>query len=130
MNIVRLPGFQDERGNLCWIDGGSTVPFDIKRVFYFTDAPSATIRGDHAHRKCHQFIVLLKGQMDMTLEHQDGETSLIHMIPCGVGFHVLPMTWCKLNVSPGTICIVLASEHYDEADYIRDHEVFRKEIGR
>jgi hypothetical protein len=128
-DFIKLPGVQDERGDLRWIEGGSTIPFDIKRVFYFTDAPSTVGRGGHAHRKCHQFIVLLKGGMNVSLEHPDGTVSEILLRSGGSGFHVVPMTWCQLTVSPDTICLVLASEHYDEADYIRDYNTFREEVG-
>jgi hypothetical protein len=129
-DVVKLPGILDGRGDLRWIEGGSTIPFGIKRVFYFCDACSTATRGGHAHRKCHQFIVLVKGGMNVALEQPDGTVSEIHLNGSGSGFHVPPMTWCELVVSPDTVCLVLASEHYEEADYIRDHGTFLEEVGR
>lgn len=130
MTLLELPGFRDDRGDLRWVEGGKTIPFDIKRVFYFADAPSLTTRGGHAHRSCQQFIVLVKGWMNATLEFRDGTTREIHMRSGGSGFHVPPMVWCELSISPDTVCLVFASEHYDETDYIRDHARFLEEVGK
>lgn len=129
-HLTKLPGVQDGRGDLRWVEGGATIPFDIRRVFYFTDAPSATVRGGHAHRVCQQFIVLVKGEMNVTLRFPDGTTRDIHMRSGGFGFHVPPMVWCELFVSPDTVCLVFASEHYDESDYIRDFGQFLEEVKR
>ncbi len=125
-----LPGTADKRGNLYWIEGGLTVPFEIGRVFYMAHVPGLAVRGGHAHRTCHQFIVPLAGQLDALLDDGMGpvQTVLDHM---GTGLHVPPMTWCELrNFWQETVCLVLASERYDESDYIRDFKQFLEEVGR
>lgn len=129
--IVNLPGVSDERGNLRWIEGGITVPFEIKRVFYMTDVPPlGTSRGGHAHRKCHQFIILANGSMSADLDCDGRSNTALHLRNPNVGFHVPPMVWCTLSLSPGAMCVVLASELYDENDYIRDYMTFLKEVKK
>jgi hypothetical protein len=130
MTIMRLPGVSDERGNLRWIEGGNTIPFEIKRVFYITEVPRGSLRGGHAHRKCHQFIVLVKGELSCTIDHGDGHETSFTMRSGDSGIHVPPMTWCSLFMDPDTVCLVLASERYDESDYIRQYDLFLEEVGK
>lgn len=125
-----LPGVDDGRGNLRWIEGEATIPFGIKRVFYMTGVPYLAVRGGHAHRGTHQFIVSLEGRFDATLDDGSGPNRT-RLDRLGSGLYVPPMVWCELrNFQPGTVCLVLASEHYDESDYIRDFNQFLKEVGK
>lgn len=122
--IVDLPKISDPRGNLSFIEGGQHIPFDIKRVYYLYDVPGGSDRGSHAHKKLHQFIVAMSGSFDVVLD--DGKQKhRFHLNRSHYGLYVCPMMWRDLdNFSSGAVCMVLASEHYDEADYIRDYDQF------
>lgn len=122
--IVELPKISDPRGNLTFIEGDAHIPFDIKRVYYLYDVPGGAERGAHAHRNLHQFIVAISGSFDVVLS--DGiEEKRFHLNRSYFGLYVCPMMWRYLdNFSSGAVCMVLASERYDEHDYIRDHTIF------
>ncbi len=122
--IIELPKISDPRGNLSFIEGGQHVPFDIKRVYYLYDVPGGSDRGSHAHKNLHQFIVAMSGSFDVVLD--DGkEKKRFHLNRSHYGLYLCPMMWRDLdNFSSGAVCMVLASEHYDEADYIRDYDQF------
>lgn len=122
--IIELPKISDPRGNLSFIEGGQHIPFDIKRVYYLYDVPGGSDRGSHAHKNLHQFIVAMSGSFDVVLD--DGkEKKRFHLNRSHYGLYVCPMMWRDLdNFSSGAVCMVLASAHYDEADYIRDYDQF------
>lgn len=122
--IVNLPKISDPRGNLSFIEGGRHIPFDIKRVYYLYDVPGGSDRGAHAHKNLHQFIIAMSGSFDVVLD--DGQKKhRFHLNRSYFGLYVCPMMWRDLdNFSSGAVCMVLASEHYDEADYIREYEQF------
>jgi dTDP-4-dehydrorhamnose 3,5-epimerase-like enzyme len=122
--LVDLPKISDPRGNLSFIEGGIHIPFEIKRVYYLYDVPGGSDRGSHAHKKLHQFIVAMSGSFDVVLD--DGkEKKRFHLNRSYYGLYVCPMMWRDLdNFSSGAVCVVLASDHYDENDYIRNYEQF------
>ena len=122
--IIDLPKITDPRGNISFIEGGQHIPFDIKRVYYLYDVPGGSDRGSHAHKNLHQFVVAMSGSFDIVLD--DGkEKRKFQLNRSYNGLYVCPMMWRDLgNFSSGAVCMVLASEHYDEADYIRDYQQF------
>ena len=122
--IIELPKITDPRGNLSFIEGGQHIPFDIQRVYYLYDVPGGSDRGSHAHKGLHQFIVAMSGSFDVVLD--DGkEKKRFHLNRSYNGLYVCPMMWRDLdNFSSGAVCMVLASEHYDETDYIREYSQF------
>jgi len=122
--LIDLPKISDPRGNLSFIEAGKDIPFDIKRVYYLYDVPGGSDRGSHAHKKLHQFIVAMSGSFDVLLD--DGkEKKRFHLNRSYNGLYVCPMMWRYLdNFSSGAVCMVLASSHYDETDYIRDYSDF------
>ena len=122
--IIELPKISDPRGNLSFIEGGQHIPFDIKRVYYLYDVPGGSDRGSHAHKNLHQFIVAMSGSFDVMLD--DGkEKKRFHLNRSHYGLYVCPMMWRDLdNFSSGAVCMVLASERFDEADYIREYSEF------
>ncbi len=122
--LIDLPKISDPRGNLSFIEGGKHIPFEIKRVYYLYDVPGGSDRGSHAHKNLHQFIVAMSGSFDVVLD--DGkETKRFHLNRSYYGLYVCPMMWRYLdNFSSGAVCMVLASSHYDEADYIRNYPDF------
>ena len=119
--VIDLPRIQDARGNLTFVEGGHHVPFDIQRVYYLYDVPGGAERGGHAHKALHQLIVAMSGSFDVVLD--DGTRKLrVHLNRSYQGLYVCPMIWRELdNFSSGSVCMVLASNRYDEADYYRDH---------
>ena len=122
--IVELPKIHEPRGNLTFIEGERHVPFDIKRVYYLYDVPGGAERGGHAHRELQQLIIAMSGSFDVVLD--DGMSRRrVHLNRSYQGLYVCSMIWRELdNFSSGSVCMVLASNLYDEADYYRDYEDF------
>ena len=122
--ILNLPKIADPRGNLTFIETGRHVPFEIRRVYYLYDVPGGSERGGHAHRELEQLIVAMSGSFDVILD--DGrQKQRYHLNRSYYGLYVCPMIWRELdNFSSGSVCMVLASNRYDEADYFRDYEQF------
>jgi len=128
--LIELPKITDPRGNLSFIEGGQHIPFEIKRVYYLYDVPGGSDRGSHAHKNLHQFIVAMSGSFDVVLD--DGkQTKRYHLNRSYQGLYVCPMMWRYLdNFSSGAVCMVLASSHYEEDDYIRNYEQFLAMVNR
>ncbi len=124
--IIQLPKITDRRGNITFIENNRHIPFEIKRVYYLYDVPGGESRGGHAHKQLHQFIIAASGSFDVVLD--DGfERKRFHLNRSYYGLYLCPMVWRELdNFSTGAVCLVLASEFYDEEDYIRDYSEFKK----
>jgi len=122
--ITELPRIRDPRGNLTFVEGGKQAPFDIRRVYYLYDVPGGSERGGHAHLQLHQLMIAMSGSFDIVLD--DGfDRKRVHLNRSYNALYIPPMTWRELdNFSSGSVCMVLASEHFDEADYIRDYSAF------
>ena len=127
--VIDLPRIQDARGNLTFVEGGHHIPFDIQRVYYLYDVPGGAERGGHAHKALHQLIIAMSGSFDVVLD--DGTRKLrVHLNRSYQGLYVCPMIWRELdNFSSGSVCMVLASNRYDESDYYRDHAEYRVAQG-
>ena len=123
-SIINLPKISDPRGNLSFIDSEINVPFRINRVYYLYDVPGGAERGSHAHKRLKQLIIAVSGSFDVTLD--DGrERKKFHLSRCHLGLFITPMIWRYIdNFSSGSVCLVIASELYDEYDYIRDYDEF------
>jgi hypothetical protein len=128
--IIELPKIKDPRGNLTFIESGKHIPFDIQRVYYLYDVPGGAERGGHAHRELHQLIIAMSGSFDILLD--DGyEKKQFNLNRSYYGLYVCPMIWRSIdNFSSGSVCMVLASNLYDEADYYRDYEEFLGDVWR
>jgi hypothetical protein len=124
--VLDLPKISDPRGNLTYIEGGRHVPFDIKRVYYLYDVPGGAERGGHAHKALHQMIIAMSGSFDVVLD--DGlAKKRIHLNRSYQGLYVCPMIWREIdNFSSASVCMVLASNIYDESDYYREFTEFMK----
>jgi hypothetical protein len=122
--IIDLPKISDPRGNLTFIEGGRHVPFEIKRAYYLYDVPGGAQRGGHAHKSLHEFIIALSGSFDVILD--DGtQKKRFHLNRSYYGLYSCPMIWRELdNFSSASVCMVLASNLYDESDYYRNYEEF------
>jgi dTDP-4-dehydrorhamnose 3,5-epimerase-like enzyme len=122
--IIDLPKIQDHRGNLTFIESGRHIPFDIKRTYYLYDVPGGASRAAHGHRKLQQLMIAMSGSFDVTLD--DGHAKRrFHLNRSYNGLYIPPMMWRDLdNFSSNSVCMVLASDFYDEADYFRNYEDF------
>jgi hypothetical protein len=126
--MIDLPKVNDQRGNLTFIEGGRHVPFEVRRVFYLYDVPGGSSRAGHALKTCHQFLIAVSGAFDAILD--DGaEQRRVHLNRSYHGLYVTPLTWRELdNFSSNSVCLVLASEPYAEADYYRDYASFLRAV--
>ncbi len=130
VKIIDLPKITDQRGNLTFVEGGKHIPFDIKRVYYLYDVPGGSERGGHAHKELQQLIIAMSGSFDVVLD--DGtEKKRFHLNRSYYGLYVPTMLWRELdNFSSGAVCMVLASNHYDEKDYYREYSDYLKAVAR
>ena len=124
--LIDLPKVHDPRGNLTFVEGNVHVPFPIERVYYLYDVPGGSERGGHAHKTLHQFIVAMSGSFDVLLD--DGKDKRrVHLNRPYQGLYLCPMVWRELdNFSGSSVCMVLASARFDEADYHRDYAAFMR----
>lgn len=128
--IIELPKIQDPRGNLTFIESNNQIPFDIQRVFYLYDVPGGSDRGGHALKTCQQFLVAMSGSFDVIVG--DGKHSKrFHLNRSYFGLYLPPLLWREMdNFSSGSVCMVLASEKYNEANYYRNYSEFMRERWR
>lgn len=123
-SIVELPKIYKRQGNITPVENNSAVPFEIKRVYYLYDVPGGEERGGHAHYKLHQFLIAAGGAFDVTLDDGKNRRTITLNRPY-YALHIVPGIWRELaNFSSGSVCLVLASELYDEKDYIRGYNEF------
>jgi len=124
---VRLhtqPVIEDLRGKLSVYEFESMVPFAVKRTFLVYDVPTAQVRGEHAHKICHQFLVCISGRCSVLADDGSKRQEFLLDAP-NIGLHLPPMVWgVQYNYSSDAKLVVFASEHYDAADYIRDYDEF------
>ena len=114
----------DRKGNLTVVENGVTLPFNVKRVYYLYDVPGGESRGAHAHKELEQLIVAVSGSFKVTLDDGSNKRSFFLNRPYQ-GLYVRPGLWRDLeDFSSGAVCMVLASEIYQEQDYIRDYQNF------
>ena len=123
IKIVNIPKIEDPRGNLSVIEK-EVVPFEIKRVYYLYDVPAGAERGGHAHKKLQQFLVALSGSFDVILNDGKQEKTVTLNKPYQ-GLLITNGIWRELkNFSSGAVCLVVASDVFEEADYIREFNEF------
>jgi|SRR5690606_4632331 len=123
-SILDIPKIEDRRGNLSVIEK-DIIPFDIKRVYYLYDVPSDAYRGGHAHKEQYEFLIALSGSFEVILDDGSKRHKVMLNKP-NKGLLIPTMLWRELeNFSSGAVCLVLASDVFDEADYIRDYQDFK-----
>lgn len=127
--IIDLPKITDFRGNLTFVEGKKHIPFDIKRIYYLYDVPDGAVRGGHAHKNLSQLLIAIAGSFDVVLD--DGSQRQVFQLKRPFqGLVICPMIWRELkNFSSGTVCLVAASQYYDENDYYRNYIEFKQSIG-
>jgi len=125
--IIDVPVIKDVRGNLGVIEK-DTIPFKVKRVYYLFDVPSDAYRGGHAHIEQEELLVALSGSFEVVMDNGNTKQRISLNKP-DKGLYIPKNTWRELdNFSSGAVCLVLASGEFDEADYIRDYQVFIKSV--
>lgn len=124
--IVPLDKIHNRAGNITIVEGQINVPFDVKRIYYLYDIPGGATRGGHAHKELTQLIVAASGSFNVLLD--DGNNKkIVTLNRPDFALLVVPGIWRELiEFSSGAICMVLASHKYDEPDYIRIYDEFRK----
>ena len=125
VRLMELPRVEDPRGSLTFIEGKHHVPFEIKRVFYLYDVPGGETRAGHANRHLEEFFIAASGSFDVIVddgrEHQRYQLNRSYF-----GVYVPGMIWRELvNFSSGSVCLVLASDYYDENDYYRTYDEYK-----
>lgn len=128
--MIEFPKIKDARGNLTFIEGDRHVPFQIRRVYYLYDVPGGEARGGHAHQQLEQVIIAVNGSFDVEID--DGhEKRVVRLCRASEGLHLVPGIWRELtNFTSGSVCLVLASQPYEESDYYRDYDQFLEAVQR
>ena len=124
IQLIEIPKIHNSQGNLSVIEG-NTIPFEIRRVYYLYDVPSKAERYGHAHKAQQKFLVALSGSFEVVLKDGTAEKVFLLNKP-NFGLLITPGNWREMrNFSSGAVCLVVASEVYDESDYIRDFDEFK-----
>jgi len=122
--VHTLRRYEDMRGALSVAEFSRDMPFIPKRCFVVHDVPSQDVRGEHAHRKCSQFLICVSGSLEVVVDNGRSVRQL-HLAGPEMGLYIPPMVWStQYNYSPGAVLLVFASEEYDPGDYIRDYSEF------
>lgn len=125
ITLLKIPVVEDLSGNLAFIQD-DILPFEFKRVYYLFDVPSTAFRGGHSHIEQHEVLIALSGSFEVTLNDGINKKSYLLNKP-NIGLHLPKGIWRELeNFSSGAVCLVLASDVFEESDYIRDYDVFLK----
>lgn len=125
VTVIDIPKIIDakRRGNLCVIEN-DVLPYKAKRIYYLFDVPSDASRGGHSHIACHELLIALSGSFDVVVKDGENEKTITLNKP-DKGLLIVDGIWRELdNFSSGAVCLVVASEVYNEADYIREYSAF------
>lgn len=126
VNLVDIRNNSDVNGSLGVIEGGRDVPFKIARAFYVYGVHAGDIRGQHAHKACHQFLVCVHGKVEVTCDDGKGKKTFVLDSPLK-GLHIPPSIWAEQRYfSSDAMLLVLADRLFEESDYMRDYDGFLK----
>lgn len=128
--VLDLPRFADDRGVLTFVEGGNHIPFPIARIFYLYGVPHDSVRAGHALKTCAQLVVALNGSFDVLLKDGLTEKRLTLSDPAKA-LIIPPRVWREImNFSDGCVCLVLASDPYDEKAYYDYYDEYLEAVGR
>jgi UDP-2-acetamido-3-amino-2,3-dideoxy-glucuronate N-acetyltransferase len=129
VKLYELPNIVDLRGSLTFAEHSTSIPFLPKRYFLIYDVPSREVRGEHAHRRCHQFLVCVRGNCSVVIDDGQKRAEVLLNHP-NLGLHIPPMIWAiEYKYSPDAVLLVLASDVYQAEDYIRNYDIFMHEVN-
>lgn len=128
--LMKLKDITDKYGHLTPIEGRKDIPFDIRRVYYITGVELNVTRGFHSHRALHQLLICVNGSVKIRLKTPK-EEEIVELNNPAEGLYIGPMIWREMfDFSPGSVLLVLASEQYDEQDYIRNYDMYCDEANK
>jgi dTDP-4-dehydrorhamnose 3,5-epimerase-like enzyme len=123
-HLIDFPVINDRRGDLTFIEGQRHIPFLIKRVYYLYNVPTDSNRGGHAHKNLEQVIICISGSFEIHINDGNADKKFI-LNQASNGLYLCPMIWREIrNFTPNTVCLVLASDFFDESDYYRCYDDF------
>ena len=129
VQMLEFPQRGDERGHLVIVEGGIDVPFEIKRAFYIYGSDAQVMRGCHANRKSEFVLINVAGSSKVKVKDGEGNEAIFCLNRPHTGIYLPTMVWKEMyDFSADSVLLVLASEHYDPEEYIRDYEEFEKII--
>lgn len=129
--MLEFPQKGDERGHLVIVEGMQDVPFEIKRIFYIYGSDTSVVRGQHANRRTEFVLINVAGQSKVKVLDGKGNEAVFSLNRPHTGIYLPTMVWKDMyDFSPDSVLLVLASEHYDPDEYIRDYELFVKEVNQ
>ena len=124
--LIDLPRILDKRGNLSFFEYSNQLPFEIERTYWIYDVPGGEVRGSHAFKEQQEFIVALSGSFDVVI-HDGKEEKRFSLNRSYHGLHIPKMFWRKLeNFSTNSLALIVSDKTYNETDYIRDFEEFKR----
>ncbi|AMD85176.1 WxcM-like, C-terminal [Capnocytophaga haemolytica] len=124
--IINLPKIVDKRGNLSFFENENQIPFEIARTYWIYDVPGGELRGSHAFREQQEFIIALSGSFDVVLHNGEEEQRFV-LNRSYYGLYIPKMYWRKIeNFSTNSLALIVSDKSYDEGDYIRDFEEFKR----
>ena len=129
IKILEFKDFGDDRGNLVVVEGGEDIPFELKRVFYIYGSDTEVVRGQHANRETEFVLINVSGTSKVRVDN-GFESTVVELNRPRMGIYIPTMVWKDMyDFSEDSILLVLASEHYDGREYIRDYEAYIAEVG-
>lgn len=129
-SLIKFKVVKDKYGHLTPVESKIDTPFEIKRVYYITGVEEGVTRGFHSHNKLHQVLICLNGSVKIKVKNPK-EEEIIELNDPSVGLYIGTCVWREMfDFTEGSVLLVLASEHYDEDDYIRNYDFYLKEASK
>jgi len=129
-SLIKFKQIDDKYGHLTPIESKIDIPFEIKRVYYITRVAEGVTRGFHSHRKLHQTLICLNGSVKIRVKNPNVE-EVVELNDPSVGLYIGPFVWREMfDFTEGSVLLILASEYYDEDDYIRNYDFYLEEAAK